>query len=54
MAKISNKEPLTPLYLSPQEHSKMKEHSHLLPKSWLIFSPSSYIGPPEKTEVPLQ
>jgi S-phase kinase-associated protein 1 len=29
MAKSSNKEPLTPLSLSPQEHSKMKEHSHL-------------------------
>jgi hypothetical protein len=29
MAKNSYKEPLTPLSLSPQEHSKMKEDSHL-------------------------
>jgi hypothetical protein len=29
MAKVSNKEPLTPLSLSPQKHPKMKGHSHL-------------------------
>jgi hypothetical protein len=43
MAKSSNKEPLTPLSLSPQEHSKMKEHSRLQAKELAENSAPSYI-----------
>jgi hypothetical protein len=42
MAKSSNKEPLTPLSLSPQEHSKMKEHSHLQRVGWKFSPPPIY------------
>jgi hypothetical protein len=40
MAKSSNKEPLTPLSLSPQEHPKMKEHSHICQRvGWNLATP---------------
>jgi hypothetical protein len=54
MAKSSNKETLTPLSLSPQEHSKMKDNPTSSQRVGWTFSPLLlYIGPPEKTEVPL-
>jgi hypothetical protein len=51
MAKSSRKKPHSPHSLSPKEHLKMKEHSQRVGSK---FSPLLlYIGPPEKTEVPL-